>query len=227
MVKLALLASNTDPMSTNAKNPFRVNMLSTAGADNIDAELAAGQHAASELHLDHYFECIQHSLPVLNEEEVRRTLEQLRSQQRPSMINKLQLYMALAIGACLPAVSEFTDSYCSTTFFLGAFKIYSTTQLEGSLDTARVMILFTIYSLLNSSAGSSWHLRGLLIRNCISLGLHSEESIQNGEYLKYEEIQDRRTIFWSSYVLDRLAPYDRASLLLYNILIITGGYASH
>ena len=60
-----------------------------------------------------------------------------------------------------------------------------------------------IYSLYSSSGGSAWHFLGTAIRRLVSLGFFREPEVH--DHMSAEEIDMRRWLFWSAYILDRYA----------------------
>ncbi|KAH0425022.1 hypothetical protein CcaCcLH18_11241 [Colletotrichum camelliae] len=71
-----------------------------------------------------------------------------------------------------------------------------------ALEHIHCMIMLLIYSLFNSSGGSTWHLLGLAVKTCISLGLHREPDAHSN--LTIPEANRRRWLFWTVYYFDRM-----------------------
>ena len=69
------------------------------------------------------------------------------------------------------------------------------------LESLYCLYLLIIYSLFSPSGGSAWHIVGLAIRLCITMGLHKQASAHAG--LTAHEVNERRWLFWSIYILDR------------------------
>ncbi|KAJ1332964.1 proline utilization trans-activator [Microdochium nivale] len=74
-------------------------------------------------------------------------------------------------------------------------------DVDGPLAMIRCMLTLAVLSLTCNTGGSTWHIVGLIMNQCISLGLHKELEVDDG--ISCQDQQERRNIFWSSYVLDR------------------------
>ncbi|KAK2052120.1 hypothetical protein LY76DRAFT_527313 [Colletotrichum caudatum] len=111
------------------------------------------------------------------------------------------VHMALAIG-----IMTVPDS-AHLSMLSAGFHAVATKQLqiilrsEVSLEHIHCMVMLLLYSLFNSVGGSAWHLLGLTVKTCISLGLHREPDSHAD--LTTAELNRRRWLFWSVYSLDR------------------------
>lgn len=74
-------------------------------------------------------------------------------------------------------------------------------ELDGPLAVVHCMLTLAVFSMSCNSGGSTWHIVGLIMNQCISLGLHKELEVEEG--ISYQDQQKRRNIFWSAYVIDR------------------------
>jgi hypothetical protein len=203
MIRLALLSDNTDPAAPNKYNPFKDEMLLSVKDNDFQEINFKDQKAMYEPHLDHYFEHVHELLPHLVERDVRISFSNLLHESVAQTQAGIQTLLVLAIGALLPSSMHLCDTYQSSRLFLNAFREFCKWKHEETLETARTLILFTFYSLLHPCGGNSWHLRGLLMRICITLGLHHESSLQRICGRGEEVIQQSRIVFWCSYMLDR------------------------
>ncbi|KAK2040111.1 hypothetical protein LZ31DRAFT_504896 [Colletotrichum somersetense] len=116
-------------------------------------------------------------------------------------LHVFNVHMALAIG-----IMTVPDS-AHLSMLSAGFHAVATEQLqiilrsEASLEHIHCMIMLLLYSLSNSVGGSAWHLLGLTVKTCISLGLHREPDSHAD--LTTAELNRRRWLFWSVYSLDR------------------------
>jgi hypothetical protein len=189
MIKVSLLTGNSDPQGSKASNPFEKSVQTTKSPKNTDLSILDSERESCEVYLDHYFECVHPTFPFLRENHVRQAFKQAshKSQRHPS---KIIVYIVLAIGTCAPTISNFHDIYVGSKLFL--LVLTSLDTCGETFETAQILVLLTVYSLLHSSAGSSWHLIGLTMRMCITLGLHQESSLLG---FSGDELDQRRTLF--------------------------------
>ncbi|KAI0431311.1 hypothetical protein F5Y09DRAFT_340855 [Xylaria sp. FL1042] len=68
------------------------------------------------------------------------------------------------------------------------------------LTTVQCLLTLAIFSDFHLCGGSTWHLTGLAMTQCISFGLHKEPDYDE---LDETTVRERRNIFWSVYMLDR------------------------
>ncbi|KAH8889033.1 hypothetical protein GQ53DRAFT_825797 [Thozetella sp. PMI_491] len=114
------------------------------------------------------------------------------------------VYMALAIGTLLSPNSE---RLVPLTLGLHAAAVRlqpALLQSAGGLSAIQCMLTLAIYSTFSANGGSTWHLVGLAMKKCVSLGLHKEPDSE----LPVSEINERKRLFWSVYLLERLASYN-------------------
>lgn len=202
MTRSSLLTDNGDPQSS-APALFHNRLNMSAGHQSILLEVLDSEGALLDDYVERYFAHIHPSLPFLDEKEVKLTLRLLQSRELRNPSKELILCMVLSVGACYSAPANFRTIYHSRNFFLYTLELLNSCVHKEDIDTARAIILFTIYSLIHSSSGNSWHLRGLATRICITLGFHHESSLRGDSSVGEEEIEHRRHIFWCTYVLDR------------------------
>ncbi|WAO91768.1 hypothetical protein NCS54_00925000 [Fusarium falciforme] len=142
-------------------------------------------------YLERYLEHVNPTFPILNAEDIRSTLESLDNGQPIDPSEACLAYLALAIGAVLPSTDSLMDASAACQLWQAASK--EQVFHDETPNTVRILILLTLFSLLEEGCGSSWHLAELVVRSCIKLGLHSKASEQT---LSTE-------LFWSAYLLDR------------------------
>ena len=63
------------------------------------------------------------------------------------------------------------------------------------------MFMLTLLATFSHGGGSAWHLMGLTMERCVSLGFHKDPDPL--ERLSKVAIRERGNLFWSAYILDR------------------------
>lgn len=130
--------------------------------------------------------------------------EESDAEQASSRADSYTIYMVVAIGTLLSPDSMRLDSF-RTHLQDAAWRDFCSLLDDGYSPTIiECLILSTILATLTPSGGSSWHLLGLTMKQCISLGLHREPE----QHLDWtpQEMDSRRRLFWSVYILDRSLP---------------------
>ncbi|CCF46050.1 hypothetical protein CH063_03772 [Colletotrichum higginsianum] len=173
----------------------------------IDGHLLPLTHDATSSHLRRFLDSIVF-LPYLDEASL---LEQydivVANNDRPDRggrINPLHFFnvhMALAIGILMSPDSAHLSMLSSGYHAVAANQVHSILRSEVSLEHVHCMVMLLLYSLLSSTGGSAWHLLGLTVKTCISLGLHREPDAHAD--LTMAEANKRRWLFWTVYSLDR------------------------
>ncbi|CVL07923.1 related to STB5-SIN3 binding protein [Fusarium mangiferae] len=69
------------------------------------------------------------------------------------------------------------------------------------LDTLHCMLLLAVFSMFSASGGSTWHLMGFIMTNCIAAGLHKTVPPRNTS--DSEGTYRIEWLFWSVYLWDR------------------------
>ncbi|KAK1978841.1 hypothetical protein LZ30DRAFT_727881 [Colletotrichum cereale] len=116
-------------------------------------------------------------------------------------LHVFNVHMALAIGIMMAPDSAHLSMLSSGFHTVAAKQLQIILRSEVSLEHVHCMVMLLLYSLLSSVGGSAWHLLGLTVKTCISLGLHREPDSHAD--LTTAEANRRRWLFWSVYSLDR------------------------
>lgn len=120
-------------------------------------------------YVNNFFSRVNATFSIVNEDQVWETIRILSTDSWIHPEHLTQLYLILAIGAAMMPGSIFSHIHASTEYFLIATsQEYS---YDDSRDTILILLLLTLYSLLDPSTGSSWQLIDLAIQSCIVLGL--------------------------------------------------------
>lgn len=153
--------------------------------------------------LEAYFRNMHMRLPFLDRSEI---LDFHAKRSRPSGSNpgerfgRFKIFMVYAIGA---AILQLTETYNSTpprSFLTTALRFDPTPRESLSVPSIEAMLLLVLYNLRSSSSLSVWHMIGLAMRTCVDFGLHREVHYRK---LKSYEVQLRRRLFWSVYLIER------------------------
>ncbi|KAK5191373.1 hypothetical protein LTR99_003801 [Exophiala xenobiotica] len=155
------------------------------------------------LYLDNYFRHVHPTFPMLSENTVRQCLRTLCSVSNlaSAAADRVVLYLVLALGSLLSDEESSYDSCYSARFFHSALQEKLT--YRETIDTVHILILFTLYSLFDTNAGSSWHLVDLAMRTSIILGLHHSGSSSSDAVASSDADPTNDVTFWSLYLLDR------------------------
>ncbi|KAH6968113.1 fungal-specific transcription factor domain-containing protein [Fusarium avenaceum] len=110
-------------------------------------------------------------------------------------------YLAIAIGISMsPDTNRF--SALAMNLHAEAVKLLpSILHSQEPLDTLHCMLLLAVFSMFSPSGGSTWHLMGFIMTNCIASGLHKTAIPQArlGGNSSYRV----EWLFWTVYLWDR------------------------
>ncbi|KAF5008487.1 hypothetical protein FDECE_5246 [Fusarium decemcellulare] len=154
-------------------------------------------HPLAPEYLASYFDHVHSCLPFLHEKEPAELLDR---QRLSSDMSSPILPMVLAVGAILRPGRNPITTYNAIGFHNAAVESFESLPPSSSIQTVQFLLLATILSLYSPTGGSTWHLLGLAIQVSITLGLHHRRGIA----LQGEDRPIAESIFWSTYVLDRL-----------------------
>ncbi|KAJ4026040.1 hypothetical protein NW761_010574 [Fusarium oxysporum] len=159
-----------------------------------------------------YFEHSNFFSPVLDEESFHSTIaalyqEQLTPEQGTS-IQKFQLCMVLAIAIrLLNRTDSAVPTVASDSFFASAIGILTErpqATWKGDLQHLQNLLLVVQYTIFASNLSAAWHFIGLATRLAIDLDLINETrlSVTNSAHESDAEVNQRRRVFWSTYILE-------------------------
>ncbi|OAL18386.1 hypothetical protein AYO22_10706 [Fonsecaea multimorphosa] len=112
------------------------------------------------------------------------------------------LLLVYAIGSrCLKLVGseQVAESEPESFYHSAMAKIQDQLNVP-SVQNIQVILLVAIYALRSPSGSSIWHLCGLMIRQCIELGLHRQ--LRKDDNTAHSD-EFKRRLFWSIYHLER------------------------
>lgn len=113
----------------------------------------------------------------------------------------LTVYLAVATGALLAQESSSLTPLINS-LHASSVKLFSVVMRKGSgLGVVHCILCLVIFSTYSPHGGSIWHLTGLAMTKCISLGLHKRPEPHVAHSSGITDC--RQKLFWSTYLLDR------------------------
>lgn len=199
MTRRALELDNSSPRGL-PRNSSNRGLVVSAAKLRIRSSGTTVDEAEREIiatYINSFFSRVNATFSIVNEDQVWKTLRLMSTNSWIYPEHLSQLYLILAIGAAMMPGSIFSHVHVSTEYFLIATsQEYS---YNDSRDTILILLLLTLYSLLDPSTGSSWQLIDLAIQSCIVLGLHQGQPYLQ-EYRSSMCSGDH--LFESAYLLD-------------------------
>ncbi|KAF5685672.1 STB5-SIN3 binding protein [Fusarium denticulatum] len=114
---------------------------------------------------------------------------------------RFNTYLAVAIGISMSPdagrLSPLASNLHAAAVKLLPFILHS----QEPLDTLHCMLLLAVFSMFSASGGSTWHLMGFIMTNCIAAGLHKTVPPRNTSDTEYTYRVE--WLFWSVYLWDR------------------------
>ncbi|RGP79810.1 hypothetical protein FLONG3_2124 [Fusarium longipes] len=201
--KLAIIESISAALAIDGRDPSTASALSSHHVSMADDQPI---QLTRDLTLSHIQRFIDWSvwLPYIDE---RRLMEQYdavidsHDNRDKAPLQCFNTYLAIAIGMSMsPEIGRF--SALATNLHTAAAKLLpSILHSQEPLDTLHCTLLLAVFSMFNPSGGSTWHLMGFIMTNCIAAGLHKTTISQ--ERLGEDSIYRVDWIFWSVYLIDR------------------------
>lgn len=188
MIMLAMGVDNRHPSHSRRANPLFSH-----------ARHASSFHPAQELtrvYLNNYFTAVHGAFPILDKVTAQ---EHLDIASTGEAIESPVLLMVLAIGAVFSTEQGTLATYDAIELFLAASRCCLTIATENGPELVQFLLLASLFSLFNSTGGSTWHLLGLAVQTCISQGLHQKRVTSNQPGNK----DMLSNVFWAVFVLDR------------------------
>lgn len=205
VIMAAIAADGPDPSMSSMRSVS--SLLGFMSSDNSDILLRREPTINS---MTRFLEQVCILYPHLNPVELKQDYEDTLSDHNSRATNHVMIsapfrdfkvFLAIAIGTLLSPESSRAESFI-ISLHKNAMKLFpAIVKACNQLQTLYCMILLILYSTYSSSSGSTWHLVGLAMKKCLALRLNKELENQNG--LLESEIDERRRIFWSLYLIDR------------------------
>ncbi|EHY56246.1 Rac GTPase-activating protein BCR/ABR [Exophiala dermatitidis] len=147
-----------------------------------------------------YFRHVHKAYPFLDRQQILDELGDTPSGDQSTEVTPL-VYLLCAVGsATLHRVGKLSDEALAT-INVPYQDCVQLCLLDTSIESTRILMLVTIYSIFDPVGMSPWMLTGFLGRSAISLGLNRKCSTEEGYTL--QEVEARHRLFWSIYALDR------------------------
>lgn len=201
MTHRALEIDNSNP--GGAREPSEKRGLVTASQrlsqapleEEEDCDERISRHISA--YAENYFLHVHPAFPLVDKEVTRKRLQKLHCKNVLAGEERIETYLVLAIGAALPLESNFLNIHDSASYFLLAHE--ESYAYDDTLEAAKILLLYTIYSLLDPTTGSSWQLVDLAMQTCIVLGLHQSRGSPS---LADHTDKASDTVFRVAYLLD-------------------------
>ncbi|KAJ3580383.1 hypothetical protein NPX13_g177 [Xylaria arbuscula] len=110
-------------------------------------------------------------------------------------------YLGVAVGILLTPDAVTLSSLITRLHAAAIEQLPPILNLHDPLMTVQCLLALAIFSDFHPCGGSTWHLAGLAMTQCISSEFHKEP---DREEFDEAVLRDRRNTFWSVYMLDRL-----------------------
>lgn len=158
---------------------------------------------------DRFLDMCRTTLPFMSCEKLREEYHQVVKGHEDGTADTLfaespsrtvRVYLAVATGMLLCKDFRAMESFAVVLALSGQQYMSRVLTQASDLDAAQCLILLTIFSMMSSFGGSTWHILGLAMTRCISAGMHNARVSDPDS----EEVQKRESsrAFWSLFVLD-------------------------
>ncbi|KAF5650771.1 STB5-SIN3 binding protein [Fusarium tjaetaba] len=114
---------------------------------------------------------------------------------------RFNTYLAVAIGISMSPDAGRLSSLASNLHTAAVKLLPFILHSQEPLDTLHCMLLLAVFSMFSALGGSTWHLMGFIMTNCIAAGLHKTAPPRNTS--DSEATYRVEWLFWSVYLWDR------------------------
>ncbi|WVW84315.1 hypothetical protein I302_106349 [Kwoniella bestiolae CBS 10118] len=114
------------------------------------------------------------------------------------------ILMILAISAQLTRERPLAGLLRAEDYYTLASPYLNVIVTLHNLANIQGLLLLAVYSLRDSKGPSVWYLTGVTLRLCIGMGLHRNAAGWALRTLSKYDIEMRKRVFWSCYILDRM-----------------------
>ncbi|KAH7024423.1 fungal-specific transcription factor domain-containing protein [Microdochium trichocladiopsis] len=118
-----------------------------------------------------------------------------------SPLSLFKIWMVLAIGSTTYSAVTLAEESESVLFYSKALEYLEAALGYGDLAALEVIMLQVCYSFFNQLGPNTWFLVGLAARLAMGIGLHSASTYED---LPFIAVQQRKRLFFSIYMMDRL-----------------------
>ena len=154
--------------------------------------------------IQHFLDNIYVLYPFLSETKLFASIDALYQDEGRHATPIDRWTVRLVLGIAHGSLSRRKDDagYCDATSHVSAaFDEVETVLHPGSVVGIQGMLLLVLYSMLDPHRFRSWYLIGMACRAMVDLGIHDDGA--GPVRLRESELEVRRRVFHSCYVLDR------------------------
>lgn len=119
----------------------------------------------------------------------------------PPSLHLFTGYTAIATGIMMSPDADRLSVLAASLHSTAVKMLPSIFRDQTPLDALHCMAMLISYSLFSQNGGSAWHLVGIALKVCITLGLHKDTPSPTGTVLGNG--YDPRWLFWTLYSFDR------------------------
>jgi hypothetical protein len=202
--KLAIIESISAALAVDGRDPSKAS--SSQPVYVMDDQLIP---LTRDLTLGHFQRFLDWSvwLPHIDEQRLLEQYEAVLDMSNQGVdpartaLPRFNTYLAVAIGISMsPDASRLSS--LATNLHAAAVKLLPfILHSQEPLDTLHCMLLLAVFSMFSAAGGSTWHLMGFIMTNCIAAGLHKTVPPRNASDSEYTYRAE--WLFWSVYLWDR------------------------
>jgi hypothetical protein len=133
--------------------------------------------------------------------EETMSYHKVQDMQPPPLLHRFTSYMVIATGIMMSKDAGRLTALASSLHSTAVKMLPHILRDQTPLDALHCLALLVTYSFFSPNGGSAWHLMGIGMKLCITLGLHKESSSPIGTAIGNE--YEPRWMFWTFYSLDR------------------------
>ncbi|CUM65339.1 uncharacterized protein PRCAT00002974001 [Priceomyces carsonii] len=156
--------------------------------------------------IEAYFEHNHRAYPIIDKSEFTRKLKEISMNDLDAFEDQFELYMVMAIGCTslerAGLISR--DKKIAEYFASKALNVISNNLSGNDIKNVKYLLLLGLYSYFDPSEFTSWEISGKLTRLSVSLGLNKELLSLSKSKISAQEIEMRRRLFWSVYIMDKV-----------------------
>ncbi|KAK7755786.1 Rac GTPase-activating protein BCR/ABR [Diatrype stigma] len=154
--------------------------------------------------VDAYFRNVNRAYPFVNRTKVLNDLEIFGTlSQHSRSADSTLLYLIMAIGCTtLQRAGEIPPDTAASRFEIPYSDIIQECLCKEDIESLQILVLLALYSLFDPKSTSTWSIVGIVSRQAMLLGLTQRDPDEKA--LSAIDIELRRRLFWSIYVLDRM-----------------------
>lgn len=218
-VPVELVATGNDLTTAQVSEPSGSDARYEESHENLKRSRVTAKHVSSETapfldkdtglrFVNAYFRHVHRAYPFLDRDQVLRDTDIIyETTDRVSAALEIseiptRLSVIMAIGrTTLQRANELGDADCMP-IEVPEKEIVHECLCKSDLASVEILALLALYSLFEASSIPPWSITGILARKAISMGLTRDSSIAGN--ISQVEMEHRRRLFWSVYVLDRM-----------------------